>query len=301
MKPAINYADIFRGRVLIITGVGRSGTSLMGKILGSFTNTLYLYEPAILKYAPMYKDCDLEGIRGMIFEDYFAQQMMCRSVNIVRENDSYYKNYWHGNGLLKSNGYDSEYVEISTREQVLDFKPVFIIKTNEAQTNLPFLAELFPECRIAHCIRNGNDVVKSSVKKGWYVDSYFDSVVDLMQDGPGFETPHFSIFERDFYLNKKKYNQITRCAHVWDRLMNAYEEYGLDHNLCFRYEELSKYKWQIIKLMNDYFNSEPTELTIRHFDSIREYKKSDSIAHKIQDPERGNFIDMMGAWGYEVT
>jgi len=275
MKPAINYADIFRGRVLIITGVGRSGTSLMGKILGSFTNTLYLYEPAILKYAPMYKDCDLEGIRGMIFEDYFAQQMACRNWNINEDEESYYGNYWYGTG-------------IRTREQVLDCKPVFII-------------ELFPECKVAHCIRNGNDVIKSSVKKGWYEDSYFDNVVDLMRSGASNATPSLHILDKTFYSNIKKNNIYTRCAHVWNRLMNAYEEYDLEHGSCFRYEELPEYKWQTIKLMKDHFNSEPTELTIRHFDSIREYKKSDSIAHKIQNPERGKFIDTMGKWGYEVT
>jgi len=300
MKPAINYADIFRGRVLIITGVGRSGTSLMGKILGSFTNTLYLYEPAILKYAPMYKDCDLEGIRGMIFEDYFAQQMMCRSVNIVRENDSYYKNYWHGNGLLKPNGYDSEYVEISTREQVLDFKPVFIIKTNEAQTNLPFLNELFPNCHIVHCVRNGSDVIQSSLARGWYTDEYFNKAVDLMHNGPGFVTPHYSIFERDFYLRKEKYNQVTRCAHVWRVLMDAYDEFDPDHKYCMSYERFLEYKLDIMGLMKAKYNLEPTELTIKNFDSIKT-SKHDLITHKIKKQERCKFIDTMKRWGYEVT
>ena len=298
MKPAINYADIFRGRVLIITGVGRSGTSLMGKILGSFTNTLYLYEPAILKYAPMYKDCDLEGIRGMIFEDYFAQQMTWRSINAVKDNESYYRNYWYGNELVGECS-SGEYTKITNREQVLDFKPVFIIKTNEAQTNLPFLMELFPNCHIMHCVRNGSDVIQSSLARGWYTDEYFDKAVDLMQSGPGFETPHFSIFEKDFYLDKKKYNQITRCAHVWRVLMDAYEEHDPDHKYCMNYERFLEYKLDIMQFMKAKYDSEPTELTIKHFDSIK-ISKHDLITHKIKKQERGKFIDTMGKWGYEV-
>ena len=37
--------ELFKNKTLIITGVGRSGTTLLGKVIGSMTPVFYLFEP----------------------------------------------------------------------------------------------------------------------------------------------------------------------------------------------------------------------------------------------------------------
>ena len=48
----IDYNKYLKNRVIIISGVGRSGTTILGKIIGSMENTFYFFEPAIMKYLP---------------------------------------------------------------------------------------------------------------------------------------------------------------------------------------------------------------------------------------------------------
>ena len=52
MELPPNYDEIFKNKLVIITGAGRSGTTILGKIVGSFSNTHYCYEPHFFRYIP---------------------------------------------------------------------------------------------------------------------------------------------------------------------------------------------------------------------------------------------------------
>ena len=91
MKLSIDYKAIFKDRVVIITGVGRSGTSILGKLLGSMQPSHYLYEPAILKLMPAIAGDNELG--AILFEDYFLPLVQGRSFNFNVLEDSSIYNY----------------------------------------------------------------------------------------------------------------------------------------------------------------------------------------------------------------
>ena len=101
-KIAIDYKGILKDRVIIITGVGRSGTTLLGKILGSMRPAQYFFEPTALKWLPFLPtvlplDDDAEyvydALRATLVEDYILPQIQGRNLNLNPLDDSYTYQY----------------------------------------------------------------------------------------------------------------------------------------------------------------------------------------------------------------
>jgi len=281
MQIPTDYSAFFQDRTIMIVGCSRSGTSILGKIIGSLANTYYLYEPAIMKYGEM----AFENIRAILFEDYFLPIIQGRNLNTNKSEHSYWGNYYYGKDILKRQQI------LSSREKALEYvktnKPYLVIKTNESQHQLQYydiFRKIFNAKRI-HIIRNGIDVVSSSIKKGWYTDKHLEIIVDYLVDG----IPHY--IEEDEFL---KYDQITRCACVWRTLTEINNRY----DYVIRYESIISDTTKFI-LEN---NLKMTPLTIKHLKSIRDHKKTkhENIINQIQQPERDKFIMLMNKLGYET-
>ena len=72
MNLPADYEAIFRDRVLFITGTGRTGTTILGRLIATMSPVYYLFEPALLLL------CDWEKgdfIRATLFEDYFLPEI----------------------------------------------------------------------------------------------------------------------------------------------------------------------------------------------------------------------------------
>lgn len=95
-----DYDKIFGKSTLFITGTGRSGTTLLGKILGSLENVYYLHEPNILHFLPVLhrNNASLqkqyaEMLKLILFEDYLLNLIHGRNVNFNELDLSYVGNY----------------------------------------------------------------------------------------------------------------------------------------------------------------------------------------------------------------
>lgn len=135
-------------RVVLVTGMGRSGTSILGDLLSTFERTWYLHEPHIMYFA---QTIPIDVFRCVVCEDYLFQA-----------------------------------IPGTRRQERLDYiakeNPIFVIKTCESIVNNARYAEIFPRCRFINIYRAGPDVVSSTVAKGWYTDEYMkERIIDYVE------------------------------------------------------------------------------------------------------------------------
>jgi len=288
-----DYRSIFKDRVLFITGVGRSGTTILGKVIGSMKPVYYLFEPAIMKYlAPVEGTDDI--LRGTLFEDYFLPQVHGRNTNFNEKDWTYSLNHFTEAEIKVRWNLDR-------RSNAMDFikeeNPLYCIKNPEFQPLLDRLDEIFPGCFTLNIFRNGFDVIGSALERGWYTDEYMaGAIIDYTVNG------------MPFYLTEEDqelwpgYGQATRAAMVWRTLT----EYGFQNNgqsvLDINYEDFCINPYPIIEEIEARFGVRKTDITERHLDTIENWKPETKDVkvnlNMIAEPERGLFLSLMQDLGY---
>lgn len=191
---------------IIITGVGRSGTTILGRILESLENTFVLYEPVLPKYLMRYPTLD-KAFRAILMEDYFMPMVLPGERRKKK--------------VLWLNGNN----------------PRFILKTLESQFLIGRMRQIFPKAIIINAIRNGYDVIGSSVNRGWYTDDYLEhSLIDHVIRYRNCKIPWYMPERfRDLFIES---DQVNRIALVWAVLVWE----GMEHPECvpWSYEVMMK-------------------------------------------------------------
>lgn len=296
----MDYESIFRDRVLIISGVGRSGTTILGNVIGSMTHTYYLFEPACMKYlVHPTRPCNPIAFLGTLFEDYFMPLIQGRGYNHNPADWTYYCNYITEEEL-KSRWKLNRRADALKKAQ--EERPLFVIKTNEAQLCFGEMKKIFPGAQFIHLIRNGNDVVASSLFRGWYTPDYYDTVIDWAQD----ETIDSGLPELQFNRRIKQFASMpaTAAARAWRTLVKAGMEFSEEHPVSVmspRYESLKDDIEDSCQWMESMWNVKRTGITSQHIKSIKQFKakKYPDITDQIVKPELGNFTNLMRTLGYE--
>jgi hypothetical protein len=302
--------ELLRGRVLIITGVGRSGTTILGKLVGSMHPAYYFFEPAAMKYLPFLLNSDpgqaqvyASMARSLLSEDYLLPTAQGRSLNFNPGEDSYVGHYLPLDEVKQTWGALSRRGEIV--EKLRKKRPCWIIKTTEFQALFSAARTIFPEARFLHVIRNGNDVVSSALKRGWYTDRYMNrEIVDWVQlpkEKGASNIPWYLDEEsKECFAN---WNQTTRAACIWRCLTEVgMAECQAHPDDCqqLTYEELVRQPQVWVETFSQSYGLAPTELTQRHIASVRDYQLSvyPSIIDQVQTPERNKFAELMRGLGY---
>ena len=297
------YEELFTNSVTIITGCGRSGTSILGKLIGSMNGVEYLFEPTTPKFA------NVEPVlcRSLMFEDFVLPALQGRNVNIDSGTESY-TGYYETDESLRLKWENKRRIDILPK--ILNKKPQLVLKLTEMQGMLSHLNTTFPGVRMIHIIRNGIDVIQSMMKPNWYTDSYMqtNSVdwVSIYTDDKGisYNVPWFIAVEMD-KEEWIKYNHETRCAAVWRVTVEKMTE--LHKNIhIIKYEDLCRNPELEMKGIIDFMNIErdtqveKSDITERHISTIKEWEKSKypDIIDKIQEPEKYKFIYLMEKLNY---
>jgi len=246
-----DYESLFRDRLLIITGVGRSGTTILGKLIGSMSPVYYLFEPAIFKY---HDEPDL----GVLFEDYFLPLVQGRNLNPNKKDDSWYGHYYSEKDIRWA------HENLSSRKSALDYvrevRPLFVVKSNDR-------VEFPKHTKVLVIFRETTDVIKSSIAKGWYSDEYMESIIELVNEG----VPHY-IDQKDIDL-WPKWDQNRRCVCVvntiqhklfcnLDPVVNILTYYSA---LCDEPQEMADYLAMVYKISQ-------TAITRKHIRAIKKHK-----------------------------
>lgn len=274
----IDYNKYLDNRVVIISGVGRSGTTILGKIIGSAKNTFYFFEPAIMKYFPgMYiakqfmHDQHNELIRcfkSTLFEDYILPAVQGRNINLNEKDWSYYGNYFTYDNLINR-------WNLNRRQDALDWieqaEPLFVFKVNESSHLFDFYNEVFNGLRIINIKRDMIRTVYSSIKRGWFQDDY--EPIDLTYK---YDTKNLNI---PIYIERKyiedwifKWNPETRSIYTWARLNYFVDKYKNDYYIkTIFYENFCDYPNDLSNMIFKKLNLKKTYLTDWHIQSVKNH------------------------------
>lgn len=157
---------------ILISGLPRSGSTLLGNILGSGKKVEYFFEPPMS--SPMFSVIDqLDEKTFKTFFDYYMQNELLmpslagRRLNFNPKDDSYIYNYKTEeeiNNRLSKSWRASEIMEI-IREYSIAFK------TPGISSHLLKLMGYYPEWKLVIIFRKYEDILKSILVKGWFDDT----------------------------------------------------------------------------------------------------------------------------------
>ncbi|MEF8847729.1 MAG: sulfotransferase [Candidatus Thermoplasmatota archaeon] len=282
MKLSPDYENYLEEKLTVITGAARSGTSIVGKIVGSLEDCYYSFEPLSFtlivqlvenNYLPF--DQGKELIKGILFEDIFLQAIHGRNINFNERDDSYIGNYMDIEEIKE------KWKKFRRRRDVLDYLErndiLFVIKIPNLQPCMKTLKKMFPKIKFIHMVRNGNDVISSSMKRGFYTREYLNNRnVDCWSIKEGKKSIMIPWYVKD--KNFPDWNHQTRCAHIWRVLNEEYLDYKKENSdsvLNVKLEKMIENPEFILNSIENKMEKKRTDITINHLKSIRNFTSPD--------------------------
>ncbi|MFH2094376.1 MAG: sulfotransferase [Bacteroidota bacterium] len=282
------YDKFFKGRVVFLTGVGRSGTSILGKIIGSSRPVYYIYEPNFIKFTLWREISPL-----VLFEDFVMPAAQGFHLNMNPNRESWSGHIWQDSEII--NRWKTLDRRIDLLPFIMDENPIIVVKLTEWQMMLESMRDIYQDCKFIHIVRNGNDVVASSIIAGWWNDLYmlrnFVDWVDVRDvDDVRYNIPwYIDDDSKDLWY---KWNRHTRSACVWRCCMEHADKVSSDPGFyTISYESLVKNTQEEYARLCDTFNFQPTELTRNHLARTMQFKRTqhEDVLPIIEEPERSKF------------
>ena len=288
----VRMKSIIKNKLIIITGFSRSGTTILGKVLGSMYPAIYCFEPAIMKYLTAYETTDVPA--KLLFETYFLNEIQGRG-NMNPYDDSYSANYLSWCDIIS--GREQLRRRSDAEQHIIENDYKFICKNTELQYQMKMMQEFFPGVRFIHIIRNGYDAVESAIKRGWYTDDYCNSAnVEDMIFHYKCDIPRF-IDETCFDL-WPDWNAETRAACAWRSSVTSGLRYKHKYpNQCiqFRYEDFALDPVKYVRLFEKRYGLKSTHLTEKHIWDMGNFtpdRRNHKFLEKVSEPEFSKFINL---------
>lgn len=253
----------------LLTGVTRSGTSFFGKVLGSFSNLEYDFEPmnliwipAMSKHGAMAPEAAGEFALSYVCE-LFIDKVLCRSYSMRPSDDSCILKYrsleeiherWD---MLKNRGDALKYAA----EKNIGFA----MKMPNAQFFYSFYREVFPKIRFIHMVRHPFDVAQSVKTKGWMRDellfapasTFFKTKVKVGKKN--LSAPFWldsesaeNFFDADEFSRGLIYWRIVMQAHLYSTAFKEKPPLAME----IKYEDLVSHPERIFRETADFLGKE---------------------------------------------
>jgi len=294
-RCAYSYDNLLSGRVIFITGVGRSGTTILARMLRSMAPIYYFNEPMLFNLMPMGPSTPI------IFYDDYAKINIMKSFLQGRIEGLDPPRKYNPLGYPESNRGVANFLE--------DVNPFFVVKLVNSQPYIGKYMELFPGSTCIHIVRNGIDVIRSAAELGWYgFENGPPSKGDIrrfwrLTEGPFNEMVHpDSSCNVPWYVPSdevdiwKSSNMVTRLAHSWSILVQSAGK-------SFAYEDFCKHPKEFAETIRGNYGLQITGLMQTCIDDIINHKVSvypQLSLDDIGEPVREKFAIAMEKMGYEL-
>ena len=291
--------NLLKDKLIVITGFGRSGTTILGKVMGSMDNAVYSFESAIMKTLPEFFHYDVPA--KLLMETHFLPEIQGRG-NQNRCDDSYTLNYMDGALIDKNCNFLRRRKDAEKFLADNDYK--FIVKNTMLQYQMGQMGLFFPGVRFVHIIRNGLDAIYSAIQRGWYTDDYCNSnAVENMI--PGLLCDISPTIDRDCRDSWESWNPATRAACDWRCAVEhglRYKHKHPDRCMQFRYEDFVARPKKYVGYFERKFELKSTYLTAGHLGNIYNAPRYcyEHLADAIEEPERTKFFNLNKRLGYET-
>lgn len=252
-------------RIIIIAGPARSGTSILGKILGSCKKTEYWYEPEIINYIfNMYGKISKE-IWKKLFERYLLGNLLNlvtgRSINLRKGENSSIRSYKTESEIKEKHKFNLSGTKLQDYLKKNEIN--FVIKSPSIE--LSKYSENNSKIKIINTKRNHFEIINSIIKRKWFRNKNYLKLF----------WPAIKINNAMYpYWMKKKYakfwskaNESTKSAIY---LLCSYDELAKTKNLIhLNYNDLINKPNKSIKILLRKLGLKPTNKTKEILSSIK--------------------------------
>jgi len=241
-----------------LVGCGRSGTSILGSLLGSMKKVTFSYEPEI--FYGVYGKVDLnedvlrkELITSMVDRCCYFDIKSRRAVNINPKEDSYF---------LKT--------DVSNEENVTNPHSVNLIKLAGLNFAVNKVKDDFPDAFFLGIVRNPHDVVQSVCARGWF-DTPFSKGCYFWKTRSADSRGVVPIFVADKHID------LWLGGTKSDRALIYYVEQNRalcdsNTNMMITYEKLVKEPKWAATCFSQIFKVEPSSKTVQIVNQIDKFK-----------------------------
>lgn len=167
-------------RGIFICGCGRSGTSLMSRLIATHERVELCFEPPLIHrliyFSKMLKPESWgELFEAYIFTDAFMGAVAGRNLNFNRHDQSYVL------ALKSKEEVEARLSRVARRADLAEeaAKRTLCVKVTDALLQIRTIKSLYPGMRFVVMCRNANDTIASVVGQGWFSDrSISDTAAD---------------------------------------------------------------------------------------------------------------------------
>ena len=298
----------------MITGIFRSGTTMLGKIIGTFKNLEYCFEPPLVFHLDYLVKNDIinDDLAVEILRTYFAEDIMLNS--------------HHGKGYNMRPSDDScifnmkSYSEVLSRWQNVHSSKEAIESMNSLQSRLVFkspgvysllpgLLNMFSEIKIIEIKRDLKSILSSIMVKKWFVAS------TLMDKNYFSNWPyHNNDLHVPYYIDREEIdfwteaNEVTKTIHVINTLTKASLEVGErikkthpEQYIEVKYEHILDDPSYMIEEVSTFLDAEWTPITNQRVSEIKSTKRKynvDDLLAKCDEKIRNDFLNYNKLLGY---
>ncbi len=256
---------------IFITGVPRSGTTLIGKIIASFKGVDYHYEPptfymlcSLLATGALPEDVASKLLKVYLYEDLMVESAHGRRANLRPNDDTFVLNSISWQALV------SRWTNIRNRGDAANFikneKLRIACKMPNILDALDLLVRIFPASQVVIIVRDGREVVRSMLQKGWLNDAVLqEELWPYALVNEGINVP-YSV-EPDIASKWAGMNSATRACYLWRR----HAQLGMDFINRFplenpqvhqvRYEKFLQDPEDVVRKLTMFLGNEMTECT----------------------------------------
>ena len=215
-----NINNIINNSIILFSSA-RSGSTLLGKIMGSMKNCEYCHEPKFLSYIisniDNYKKEEFKNLFNCyVYEDFLIESLAGRNINTNKNDDSSIYNFKETN-IIKNR-------LIKTNPKTLTIKQsknsIPIIKILHSSMNIEKFIKIKKDIRVVKLIRNPYDLISSLLKKRWFSNynlKYLYNVFSLREIN-NIKIPYWYKGSSNSWYEMK---EIDRCFHYYLNL-NSY-------------------------------------------------------------------------------
>ena len=302
--------------MVFITGSPRSGTTLVGKYIGSLQNIEYHHEPSLLYMITsmvLAEALDPQAakdiLRLYLFEDFLVESVHGRKVNLRSQDDSCILNTMTWKELNRRwrdirNRYDAM-KEIESRGLRLAVKMPSIINA------INFLTNTFNKSIIIILLRDGRPVVNSILQKGWMTEE------SLAREFWPYKISSFDGKRIPYFLQDHEaeawstMNEETRACMAWRkdaeeilRVRNSIQRYP--NAIFIRYEDILMDPRKELTFLSDRLGHPFTALTdtliqdTKPPKSMREQETKDAFLKEVNTVEKERFLKINQELGYSL-
>lgn len=213
--------------VVIITGVARSGKTLVGNLLGSCQHVEHIDEPWLLMMLPILASEGLvsEPLAIQMFQTYVSElsydRILMRHVNFrPADLSSIWRQKTPQEIVTRLIGL---YSRDDVRQYVREKQPTLVLTLTDTLPFCTFFYKAFPDCRIVHVVRDGLDVALAVAEKRWLADEELTKPLHpnlyraYISKGTTYYLPYWvEIGYEERFLG---FSEYTRGLYYWRRLM----------------------------------------------------------------------------------